>query len=167
LSPKEVTVALTVVLPEVAAPGTYELRLDRCVIEVAVRVLGRPLLRGRFRANSGTLTVGEPSTLTAVVSAKSLRTNVPMLSRVLTGSRWLCAGRHRTVRFTATVVPDGPARLDILGTVRVRHTEHAVPLRARVVHASDDTVVFAARGVLARDRFPRRLSVEVAAELGT
>lgn len=139
-----------------------DLRLDRCVIEVAVRVLGRPVLRGRFRASQGTFDDG---TLTADLPAKSLRTNVPLLHRVLTGSRWLWAARHSTLRYTATVVPDGPRHLDILGTVRVRHTAYAVPLRARVVHAADGAVVLSARGVVARERFPRRLCVEVAAEL--
>lgn len=79
-----------------------DLRLDRCVIEVAVRVLGRPVLH-----------------------------------RVLTGPRWLWAARHRTVTYTATVV-----------------------------HADTDTVVLSAHGVVARQRFPRRVSVELAPELG-
>jgi len=140
-----------------------DLRLDRCVIEVAVRVLGRPVLRGRFRADRATIDAG---TLIADVSAKSLRTNVPLLNRVLTGSRWLWAARHRTLSYTATVVPDGPRHLDLLGTVRVRHTRYPLPLRARVVHSDDDTMVFSAQGVVVRQRFPRRLSVEVAAELG-
>jgi hypothetical protein len=149
-------------LPGVAAPDTHVLRLDRCVIEVAVRVLGRPVLRGRFRPIRGTLT---GDALRADLSAKSLRTNVILLHNVLTGSRWLWAGRHRTLSYTATVVPDGPKHLNLLGTVRVRHAEYDLPLHARVVHSEEDTLVLSARGVLARERFPRRLHVEVAAEL--
>jgi polyisoprenoid-binding protein YceI len=145
--------------------GTYELRPGRCVIEVAVRILGRPLLRGRFRAVRGTLVVGEPGTVRADLSAKSLRANVPLLSGVLTGPRGLSAARHRTVDFTGTVSLAGPLQLDIAGVVRVRYVSRPLSLRARVVHVDDGTVVLAAHGVLRRQRFPRRLWVEAAAEL--
>ncbi|HEV8556913.1 MAG TPA: hypothetical protein VGR06_11025 [Actinophytocola sp.] len=163
------TEADTAVLPAVTGalppPGRYELRLDRYVLEVAVRVLGRPLLRGRFRAVRGCLEVGEPSTLSLDISAKSLRTNVPLLRRVVSGSSGLWAARHRTIRFTAVVAPDRPRRLDLRGTVRVRHEDHDLPMRARVVHLDLDTVVLAAHGVLDTNGFPRRLHVEAALEL--
>jgi len=64
-------------LPE----GGYELRLDRCVVEVTARVLGRPVLYGRVNAVGGTLTVGELSTLE--LSLGSMRTGVPFTRRFL------------------------------------------------------------------------------------
>jgi len=146
-------------------PGRYELRLDRYVLEVAVQVLGRPLLRGRFRALRGCLEVGEPSTLSLDIAAKSFRTNVPLLRRVAIGPSGLWAARHRTIRFTAVVAPDRPHRLDVRGTVRVRHEDHDLPMRARVVHLDLDTVVLAAHGFLDTKGFPGRLSVEAALEL--
>jgi hypothetical protein len=138
--------------------GIYELRLDRFALEVAVR----PFPHGRFRPVRGTLEAG---VLTVEVSAKSLRTNVPLLHRMLTGSRGLWAARHSTVSFTAPFTPDGAGWFDIAGTLRVRHTAYPLPLRARVVHLDDDTVVLAAHGVLTRARFPRRLRIEAAMEL--
>jgi hypothetical protein len=64
-------------LPE----GSYELRQDRCVVEVTARVLGRPVLYGRVEAVGGTLTVGELSTLE--LSLGSMRTGVPFTRRFL------------------------------------------------------------------------------------
>lgn len=161
---------MTAVLPATSADslppqGIYDLRLDRCVFEVAIRVLGRPVLRGRFRAVRGALTVGEDSALSVELSAKSLRTNVPLLHRRLTGPGGLWAARHRTIGFTGPVTPGGSRRLDIAGTVRIRHTDRPLSLRARVVHLDRDAVVLAVRGVLTADRFPRRRFVEAALEL--
>lgn len=64
-------------LPE----GSYQLRQDRCVVEVTARVLGRPVLYGRVEAGGGTLTVGELSTLE--LSLGSMRTGVPFTRRFL------------------------------------------------------------------------------------
>lgn len=44
-------------------PGEYRLHTGRCVIELALCVLGRPVLRGRVEALCGTLTVDELTTL--------------------------------------------------------------------------------------------------------
>lgn len=62
-------------------PGSYS--LSRCVVEVSARVLGRPLVRGRVRADGGTLTVGELSTLSLELLPDSLRTGVPFTRRRL------------------------------------------------------------------------------------
>ena len=43
--------------------GDYRLHTGKCVVELAVCLLGRPLLRGRIEAGGGTLTVGELNTL--------------------------------------------------------------------------------------------------------
>ncbi|HEX6361044.1 hypothetical protein [Actinophytocola sp.] len=43
--------------------GRYRLRTDKCVVEFALCVLRRPVLRRRAQAVGGTLTVGELSTL--------------------------------------------------------------------------------------------------------
>lgn len=44
-------------------PGEYRLHTGRCVVELALCVLGRPAVRGRIEACAGTLTVDELSTL--------------------------------------------------------------------------------------------------------
>jgi hypothetical protein len=63
-SPVEVTGLTATLRPSKGLPqGTFRLRRDRCVVEISVRVLGRPLLRGRIKTGKGTLTVGELSTL--------------------------------------------------------------------------------------------------------
>jgi hypothetical protein len=61
----DLVATLAVDVPE----GTYQLRRDRCVVEVAVRVLGLPVRRRRVKAGGGTLTVGEQSTLELAVGS--------------------------------------------------------------------------------------------------
>jgi hypothetical protein len=105
--------------------GDYRLRLDRCVAEVSVRLLGRPLVRARVRASGGTLVVGEPTTLTIDLRAGARRLRVPD-------------------RIDVTFA--GPGTFD--GLVRVRGEEHPLVLKVRSVHADEDTAVLAASGAL-------------------
>jgi hypothetical protein len=61
--------------------GEFQLRTGKCVVELAVCVLGRPLVRGRIEAVSGTLTL---NTLELDLLPESLR--VPFVgARLLAG----------------------------------------------------------------------------------
>ena len=116
--------------------GDYRLRLDRCVAEASVQLLGRPLVRTRVRASGGTLVVGEPATLTVDFRARGRRLRVP--DRI-------------DVTFT------GPGMVE--GLVRVRGEEHPLVLKVRSVHADEDTAVLAMSGAL-----PGRSHLVLAAE---
>lgn len=63
--------------------GRYRLRTGRCVVELALCVLRRPVVRGRITASGGTLTAGELGTLELDLSPASLRGGVPFTRGVL------------------------------------------------------------------------------------
>lgn len=69
------TVRLTATLRPVRdlPPGDYRLHTGKCVVEMAVCLLGRPLLRGRIEAGGGTLAVDELCTLELDLLPESLR----------------------------------------------------------------------------------------------
>lgn len=98
--------------------GTYGLRLDRCVVEVSARLLGRPLRRTRLRASGGRLVVGAPTTL------------------------------ELDLRGGAIAVTLVPGQGTYEGVARLRGQEQPLVLRVRSVHADDDTAVLAASGAL-------------------
>jgi len=114
--------------------GAYRLRLDRCVVEVSVRVFGRPLVRTRLRASGGELGVGEPVTLTI-----DLR-----------------AGKRGPTSIDVTLVP-GLGTFD--GVARIRGEEHPLVMRVRSVPADDETAVLHASGAL-RGRSHLELAAE-------
>jgi hypothetical protein len=77
-------------------PGEYRLNTGRCVVELALCVLGRPAVRGRIEACAGTLTVDELSTLEFDLLAGSLR--------VLFARRRLTAGLDEPLALRARCV---------------------------------------------------------------
>jgi len=109
--------------------GTYGLRLDRCVAEVSVRLLGRPLIRTRPRLTGGNLVVGEPTTLELDLRGGARRLRVPTTIEV-------------------THIPRPPGLGTFEGLARVGDETHPLVLRVRAVHVDDDTAVLAASGAL-------------------
>lgn len=123
---------------------------DRCVIEVT----GRPFLRKRFRAVSGTLTTKGERSLTLVADAGSLKTAIPWLGPAARGPRQ--PTDNATILFETQRTHDWK----FTGRLTVHSAWYDLTLRARVVHADDETVVLAAKGQVGRVR------VELAAEFG-
>jgi hypothetical protein len=76
--------------------GEFQLHTGKCVVELAICVLGRPLVRGRIEAGGGTLAVGELSTLELDLLPDSMR--VPFVgARLLAGLDEPLALRARSV----------------------------------------------------------------------
>lgn len=166
---------MTHVQPAVAGdllpiPGGYRLRGDRCVVELSVRVLGVPVLRGRLTATNGEFHIGlAEHSGTLELRAASLRTGVPLLGKALTRERGLWATKHPVIRFSCErAALDDDRTLVLPGTVTVKGQR--VPLRmSGTLHYSDpDRIVVWLRGRLrlggAHRLTSRPVHVEVAAE---
>jgi hypothetical protein len=163
----------TAVLPLPAPPtaGGYTLRRDRCVVELSVRLLRLPVLRGRLTATGGDWTPG--SGLTVVLDSASLRTGVPFLHRALTGPRGL---RGAELTFVAEEVEAGE-ELVLDGRVQLPDATREARLRGDIRYQDEECVVVWAAGVIppprrkprclgriARLLAGRRLHVEIAIE---
>jgi hypothetical protein len=132
----------TAVLPLPVATG-HTLRRDRCVVELSVRLLRFPVLRGRLPATGGRWTPG--SRFTVTLDPAVLRTGIPFLRRAFAGSPELT--------FAADDVLPDPLVLD--GWVATRE----VRLRGDVRHRDDRSIVVWAAGVVPPPRRkPRRLN---------
>ncbi|WP_246256930.1 hypothetical protein [Amycolatopsis anabasis] len=110
---------------------TRVLTLRHCVAELSIRVLGRPVVWGRFPARRGWLDLGEDGdepVLEVELGSKSLRTNIPLLRMTLTGERARCVSEFREIRF----IRSGPGEvvLHARGVLRRLHVELAAEFRA-------------------------------------
>ena len=160
--------ATTEVLPVsgelLPVPGRYELRGDRCVVALSRRLLGVPVLHGRLTATGGRVVVAPSGTddqhrCELELRAASLRMGVPLLGKVLSGSRGLRAGEFPLVEFAADRVTFGPdSKLRLPGTVTVRGAERKLRLTGTLHYWDAERLVLWVRGRLGRVR------VEVAAE---
>lgn len=152
--------------------GVHVLHRDRCVVEVSLRLLGRPILRGRFAAIHGEWTISDDrDALRVVLDPASLRTGVPLLHRALTD-------RLTELGFDAGEIDlfaDGT--VDIAGHVQLPSSARELRLSGDLRHVGDNFfVVWAAGtlpasrhkpqglGLLARVVARRRLHVEIAIE---
>jgi hypothetical protein len=132
--------------PVLPATGVYALRRDRCVIELSIRLLGRPLLRGRFAAAGGRFTIADPLEFFAVLDSASLRTGVPLLHRALTGHRGF---RRAELTFSAQeIVLDADHVLDLVGRLTLPGCDREIHLRGDLRHVDDERIVVWAAGVL-------------------
>lgn len=132
-------------------PGRYQLRPDRCVVEPSLRVLGVPALRGRFTATAGRFDIDPdgPHTCTLRLRTASLRTGVPLLSKVLTRTNGLNAAEHPAIEFVCREVGFGPGdRVALSGRVTVRGKRLPLYLSGTVHYADPERVVLWVRGVL-------------------
>jgi hypothetical protein len=81
-------------------PGAYQLNLDRCVVEVSLRLAGFTVARARLRAVGGVLTTADVPLVAEIevrVAARPIRVNLPLLGRYLNRS----VPRRLKLRFSA------------------------------------------------------------------
>ncbi|MCU1682675.1 MAG: hypothetical protein JWQ81_3414 [Amycolatopsis sp.] len=134
----------------------YRLREDRCVVELSIRPLGRPVLRGRLTATDGHFDLtgqGDGHQLALTMTAVSLRTNVPLLHKVLTGRTALRAADFAEIAFTSSdIILDENRALDIVGQVELCGMTREVRLRGDIRHADAASVVVWAAGSLPAPR---------------
>jgi polyisoprenoid-binding protein YceI len=160
--------ATTEVLPVsgelLPVPGRYELRGDRCVVALSGRLLGVPVLHGRLTATSGRVVVATDSAddqhrCELELRPASLRMGVPLLGKLLSGSRGLRAGEFPSLEFAADRVIFGPdSKLRLPGTVTVRGEERKLRLTGTLHYRDPERLVLWVRGRLGR------VHVEAAAE---
>ena len=135
--------------------GVHVLRHDRCVVEVSLRLLGRPILRGRFAAVHGEWTFGgDRDELRVVLDPASLRTGVPLLHRALTG-------RPTELGFDAGEIDLFADRtVHIAGHVQLPSGTRELRLSGDLRHVGDGFFVVWATGALPPSRHkPRRLGL--------
>lgn len=144
--------------------GIHVLRRDRCVIEISLRLMGRPILRGRFAAVHGEWTIGDDGhRLRVVLDPASLRTGIPLLHRILTPA---------DLGFDAGEIDLFADRtVHIAGHVRLPSSARELRLAGDLRHVDDDGFVVWAAGTLLPSRHKprgflarRRLHVEIAIE---
>ncbi len=165
------TEVLPVVTELLPATGVHVLRQDRCVVEVSLRLLGCPILRGRFPAIRGSWTIGDEHELRIVLDAASLRTGIPLLHRALTGALTELTFEAREIDLFAD------RTVEISGQVLLPASTRDLRLSGDLRHVGDEAFVLWAAGALppsrhkprrlgpiARLAFRRRLHVEVAIE---
>jgi polyisoprenoid-binding protein YceI len=151
------------------------------VVELSVRLLGRPWLRGRLAVREGRLTIGldeDEHELLVELAASSFWTNIALLARMLTKKEALCVAEFPRVTFSSSEVCFFEDRTaEITAQVEVTDTPRELRLSGDLRHVEDGRIILWARGVLpAPRRRPthvgwiagmlarRRIHVEFAAE---
>lgn len=146
----DATAVLATALPGLPPTGTYQLRADRCVVEVSYRPFGVPLVFGRFQPTAGRVRVPDDGTepeLSLAVLADSLRTGVPGLGRIARRAFDIGDRDTRTIEFeSAELTAAARGQLRIAGRFGVGEIVHHLVLEARVVHVSPSGIVLSARG---------------------
>jgi hypothetical protein len=156
------------------APDGYSVRTDRWVLEVSIRALGQPIVRGRLGVDNGMLEIsagGDDHSLRVEVATPSLWTTVPLLARSLIGP--LSAITFASTEFS--LFED--RTVEILGQLEIGGAPRELRLTGDLRFVAEDRIVLWARGVLPPPRrrpggagrvagllARRRLHVEIAAE---
>jgi hypothetical protein len=129
--------------------GEFQLRGDRCVVELVLRLLGLPILRVRLQAVAGGLATAGPSLLWAELSDRPLFASLPFARRwrlsATTGTARICL---RTANAPSGIGPGDTVRIDATVTAG----EHTWPaeLQVRLVVLDEHVAIVAVRGKVRR-----------------
>ncbi|WP_166459759.1 YceI family protein [Amycolatopsis pithecellobii] len=108
-----------------------------------------PVLRGRFAATAGRLSLGEEPALELELDAGSLRTNVPGLARALTNEGGLCASAFPALHFSSTWLELTGARdVELVGRLDVLGVSRELRLSGKLTYADELAVTLWLKGVL-------------------
>jgi polyisoprenoid-binding protein YceI len=139
-------------LQQVARPGTWALDSDRSTASFAVRSLAGTV-RGTIPITAATVQVssdGAVGAVSAVLDPAGFRTGHAKRDADVRGIKFLDAGSHPALTFSATRVLAGPGGWTIDGHLVVRDTAAPIKLQAELVEATDELVSVRATGVLDR-----------------
>ncbi|WP_409181720.1 hypothetical protein F9C11_35420 [Amycolatopsis sp. VS8301801F10] len=128
-----------------AEPGVHRLRPDRRVLELTLRLLGIPLLRGRLTVRRAEFV---PGSLTAEIDGGSFRTRVPLLSAMVTRELG-------TVWFTGEESAEQPSA-EFAGRLDFGDSTRDLVLGGELRAAGEGRVILWLRGTLPPPRRPLR-----------
>ncbi|ATY11137.1 hypothetical protein CU254_12165 [Amycolatopsis sp. AA4] len=134
-----------------AEPGVHRLRPDRRVLELTLRLLGIPLLRGRLTVRSAEFS---HDSLTAEIDGSSFRSRVPLLSAMVTRELG-------EVRFTGEEIAEQPST-EFAGRLDFGDSTRDLVLGGELREAGDGCVILWLRGTLPPPRRPLRTAGRIA-----
>ncbi|WP_020659045.1 hypothetical protein [Amycolatopsis benzoatilytica] len=130
-------------------PGVHRIRPDRCVLELTLRLLGLPVLRGRLTVRRATFTRDpQGSVVTAEIDGSSFRSGVPFVSAMVTRELG-------TVLFTGEEIAERPGA-EFAGRLDFGDSARDLVLGGEVREAGEGQVVLWLSGTLPPPRRPLR-----------
>ncbi|WP_406629783.1 hypothetical protein [Amycolatopsis sp. WGS_07] len=132
-----------------ADPAAYRIRPDRCVLELTLRLLGFPLLRGRLTVRRAEFTRGpDGCAVTAEIDGGSFRTGVPLMSTIVTRELGV-------VRFAGEEIAERPP-VEFAGRLDFGDSTRDLVLGGELREAGEGRVILWLRGTLPPPRRPLR-----------